>query len=290
MKQTWSILRKAINKQNDKSSFPQHFLINNRLNSNKDQAAHAFNKYYSKIGLDTSANIPVTQSEFSKYMPDPTLDSMVLENVDLNHITKVTKQLKPKSSYGHDQISTKLLKESINNIGEPITYIINRSLSTGIVPDKMKIAKVIPIYKNSDPLLIKNYRPVSLLTAFSKLLEKIMYSKVLNFLQANQSLYKHQYGFRSKHSTIHPIIHLINNCAEANNKRDKEFTLAIFCDLSKAFDVINHKILLKKLYRYGIRGNALKWFKSYLSDRLQFVELDGNQSTMENILCGVPQG
>ena len=172
----------------------------------------------------------------------------------------------------------------------PVTYIINRSFDTGIVPSGMKIAKVIPIFKANDKCLLKNYRPVSLLPAFSKLLEKIMYDKVISFLNSNNILYKHQYGFRAKHSTIHPIIHLLNQCAEATNKNTTEYTLAVLCDLSKAFDVINHKILLHKLRSYGIRGIVNKWFENYLCDRSQFVELENNISARRNVSCGVPQG
>ena len=97
-------------------------------------------------------------------------------------------------------------------------------------------------------------------------------------------------GFRPKHSTVHPILHLLNHCAEASNKIIPEYTLAIFCDLSKAFDVISHDILLKKLNTYGIRGNVNNWFRSYLSDRKQFVDIDENSSNNVNMQCGVPQG
>ena len=117
-----------------------------------------------------------------------------------------------------------------------------------------------------------------------------MYDKLLSFLNSKNILYKHQYGFRSKHSTIHPVIHLLNECAMAANKNDPEFTLTILCDLSKAFDVIDHKILLHKLHQYGIRGIVNKWFENYLKDRTQFVNFDDNDSTKRHILCGVPQG
>ena len=114
-------------------------------------------------------------------------------------------------------------------ISEPLTHIINVSLDSGIVPDELKIAKVVPIYKAADNTILNNYRPISLLSAFSKVLEKIMFDKIMNFLNFKNILYKHQYGFRSKHSTIHPIIHFLNFCAEANNKSNPEFTLAVLC-------------------------------------------------------------
>ena len=110
------------------------------------------------------------------------------------------------------------------------------------------------------------------------LFEKVMYNKVMSFLTAKNVLYKHQYGFRQKHSTIHPIIHLLNSCAYANNQNTKQHVLSIFCDLSKAFDVINHDILINKLNHYGIRGIANQWFSSYLSDRMQYVDIDGKVS------------
>jgi hypothetical protein len=163
-------------------------------------------------------------------------------------------------------------------------------LESGTVPQECKIAKVIPIYKASDPELLSNYRPISLLPAFSKVLEKIMYKKIMSFMDSQNLFYKHQYGFRPKHSTIHPIIHLLNECAEANNTSSQNMTMSIFCDLSKAFDVINHKILFAKLEHYGIRGIAKEWLISFLSHRNQFVQLGKYKSNILHIGCGVPQG
>ena len=149
---------------------------------------------------------------------------------------------------------------------------------------------MLPIHKSSNPNELTNYRPISLLPVFSKLVEKIMFIKVMSFLDANQILYKHQYGFRGKHSTIHPIIHLLNECAEANNSNPNKYTISIFCDLLKAFDVISHDILLKKLNCYGIRGIVNTWFANYLSNRCQYVEIYGEKSDTKNISCGLPQG
>ncbi len=122
---------------------------------------------------------------------------------------------------------------------------------------------------------MKNYRPISLLPAFSKIFEKVMYNKIMSFLTCKNILYKHQYGFRPKHQTIHPILHLLNQCAEANNKYPKQLVASVFCDLSKAFDVITHEILIKKLDHIGIRGIAKDWIQHYLSNRKQYVDFDG---------------
>ncbi len=289
-KKCWAILKQALGKMSDKSSYPQAFSINNTSISDRSQIAEGFNNFFSNIGLHTSHNVPISNKCFTSYMPKPVASSFFLGPVVPSDIVNVINKLKPKLSSGHDNISTKLMKETINNIIEPITHIINQSLLSGIVPKDMKIAKVVPIYKSADPSIINNYRPVSLLPAFSKILEKIVYYKLMNFLTAKKILYKHQYGFRPKHSTIHPIIHLLNHCATSSSKPNSELTLAVLCDLSKAFDVINHNILFRKLNNYGIRGIANKWFRSYLSDRQQFVTFEGNISHMLPVEIGVPQG
>ena len=290
MKKTWSILREVIGKKNDKSSFPQEFKIDNEIVTNRTNIAESFNNYFSTIGSKTGKNVSHTNAQYTDYLMDPHMNSMFIDPVTPADILNATRKLKSKHSSGHDEISSKLLKDTIHNIHIPITHIVNLSFSTGIVPNHMKIAKVIPIFKASDPQSIQNYRPISLLTSFSKLLEKIMYDRVITYLNSHNILYKHQYGFRSNHSTIHPIIHLLNHCAEHTNTNIPEYTLAVLCDLSKAFDVINHDILLKKLNVYGIRGIVNKWFASYLCDRSQFVDIDGNTSSSQSISCGVPQG
>ena len=117
-----------------------------------------------------------------------------------------------------------------------------------------------------------------------------MFNKIVAFLDRYNVLYKHQYGFRAKHSTIHPILHFINNCAEYHNLDKKTSTLAIFCDLSKAFDIIDHDILLHKLVHYGLRGVVNDWLRSYLNNRKQYVELKHAKSRQNFISCGVPQG
>ena len=162
--------------------------------------------------------------------------------------------MKKKVSSGFDEMSTKLVSDIIEDIACPLTYIINLSFSTGIVPNKMKIAKVIPIYKSGEISNLSNYRPISLLPAFSKLLEKIMYNRLLSFINKHNILYKHQYGFRKNHTTIHPLIHFLSHIANVNNKSKPELTMGIFIDLKKAFDTISHPLLLLKLNKYGIRG------------------------------------
>ena len=155
IKKTWSILKQAIGKLNDKSSYPNSFIINNVSITDKQEAAEGFNNFFSKIGVMTSQSIPNSNKKISSYMSNPVVDSVFIEPVSPSDVLSVATKLKPKLSCGHDNISTKLLKLSIEHIIEPITHVINRSFDTGIVPKQMKIAKVIPIHKSSDQSLLK---------------------------------------------------------------------------------------------------------------------------------------
>ncbi len=228
MKNTWKILKDVIGKTNNKSNFPQSFLIDESNVSNKHQIANSFNKYFSSIGKKTSQNVPNANKSFSQYLKNPSLNSIFIEPVDSQYILEVVNKFKPKTSYGHDEIPTKLVKNTITDILDPITHIVNLSLTTGIVPSQLKQAKVVPIYKASSPNLLENYRPISLLPAFSKILEKIMYNKIMSYLTCQNILYKHQYGFRPKYQTIHPVMHLLNQCALANNSKPKQYTASVF--------------------------------------------------------------
>ena len=167
-------------------------------------------------------------------------------------------------------------------------YIFDLSLKNGIFPEKLKIARVTPIFKSGEKALVNNYRPISVLSCFSKILERIMYNRLYSFLVENNILYKKQFGFQKQHSTEHAILQLINQILDSF-KLDK-FTIGVFIDLSKAFDTVNHSILLKKLSFYGIKNNNLKWFNSYLSNRKQYITTDQGNTDMETITCGVPQG
>ncbi len=169
-----------------------------------------------------------------------------------------------------------------------MTHIINLSLSHGIIPDEMKIARVIPIFKAGDQAVITNYRPVSILPCFSKILEKVIYKRLLNYVNDLGIFCNNQYGFRKGHSTSLALIDLFDNISSAIDR--KEHSVGIFLDLSKAFDTVDHNILLDKLNYYGIRGLALDLIKSYLSDRMQYVQYNQTGSIRQNISCGVPQG
>ena len=290
MKETWKILNNLMGRGGGKSSNIKNILINGNLIENKRDMASAFNNFFSSIGNDTISKIPSTAFSFQNYLPAPRTNSIFLEPVTEFEVNDIILKLKPKNSSGFDEISTKLIKLSAPYIVSSLAHIINLSLLYGTVPKEMKLARVIPIYKKGEHSDISNYRPISLLPAFSKILERAMFNRVYKYLQCHNILFKHQYGFRKKHSTIHPVIHFLNDIASSLNDNNKEPTLALFCDLSKAFDIIDHNVLLYKLHHYGIRGTVHKWFVDYLSDRTQYVQIENIKSDKCNMSCGVPQG
>ena len=179
----------------------------------------------------------------------------------------------------------KNIKESIKT---PLTHICNKSFSSGLFPSELKIANVVPIFKSGDEMVFSNYRPVSVLPVFSKLLERLMYNRLISFINENKLLYDYQFGFQKGKSTYMAMVMLIDKISDALDRGD--CVIGVFLDFSKAFDTVDHKILLQKLNIYGIKNVPLQWFESYLSERTQYVTYNSVKSTREKVNCGVPQG
>ena len=178
-------------------------------------------------------------------------------------IDKLIRTIVPKKSSGHDQISNDLITQLRPSLIVPLKIIFNKSITEGIFPSQMKYADVTPLYKSKERQEKSNYRPISLLLTLSKILEKCIYNRTYNFLDSNGLIYQSQYGFRSNHSCELAASKLLGEIVKGH--KNKEHTVAIFLDLSKAFDTLDDEILLKKCAHYGIRGKALDWFISYLS-------------------------
>ena len=181
-----------------------------------------------------------------------------------------------------------LLKQIAVEIAPILADIFNQSLLSGVFPDIMKLAEVVPLFKNKDRMVTSNYRPISLLITLSKILEKIVYKRTYSFLQKHGILYKSQYGFRSAHSCENAITELVGHVIKEQEMG--KHTAALFLDLSKVFDTLEHKVLLKKLEIYGIRGSLLDWFESYLHQRKLMAKCNNTLSQEYNVSYGTPQG
>ena len=219
---------------------------------------------------------------------DTTELSFFFDPVSPDDIEREILSIPKNKSYGLYSCPTRILSCAKHILSGPLADIFNMSVQKGVFPSKLKEAKVIPVYKSDDETEPGNYRPISLLSVFNRLFEKLMYHRLKSFLDINNVLFKAQYGFREKHSTQHAILDTVNIIQ--NNMDSKLFTCGIFIDLKKAFDTVDHAISLQKLDHYGIRGIINDWFSSYLLARSQVTEVDTYLSSKSQISCGVPQG
>ena len=292
VRQLWKNLNTVCNLKGRKSS--DNTIPAIRVNGNKLDTAveisNAFNVYFSTVAdtlLSNRVNNP-SKLDFSAYCHEPQKNSMFLEPVCKQEVLTEILRLDNLKSPGPDSLGPKIIKDIASIIIEPLTYICNLSFQTGLVPDELKRARIVPIYKKGDRSVITNYRPISLLSVFHKILEKLMCSRLNSFLKVNRILYDYQFGFRSNHSTVLALIEVIDNIYY--HLDNKDYIVGIYLDLQKAFDTVNHEILLCKLYNYGIRGVPHSWFQSYLKNRKQFTSVNGVCSDDALITCGVPQG
>ena len=290
IKGTWDTVREVLGTRKGQDKLPRSFKIGETLVTDSRLVASGFNDFFSSIGKDLVSKISITARHFREFMGERVVTDFVFAPLTPQVLCKIANRMKPKTSCGADFISSKLLKEILPIIIEPLCHIFNLSLQTGYLPEQFKVAKVVPVFKSGDRQEFTNYRPISLLSSFSKLLERVVARQMEGFLRVNDILYKHQYGFRREHNTSHPVLHFLNNIYEALNNEVPKYCLGIFLDLKKAFDTVDRKILLKKLAHYGFRGVANQWFESYLQGRKQFVSINGIDSELKAIDYGVPQG
>lgn len=287
MQNTWKILKEAMNLVKNRNDITQ-IKHNGVIIEDVASIANIFNLYFSSIGETLSRDIEQSNKHFTNFLGPANPNSIFFVPTHKNEILDIVSNLKNKKSTGADGVSNVILKSILPFIVDALVHIFNLSLSNGQVPEVMKMAKVIPLFKKGDKLEPNNYRPISLLSSLSKILEKIIHKRTIAFLKNNNILSNSQFGFREKHSTSHALLSFVEKVANALDS--SSHMVGIFLDYSKAFDTINHNILLYKLSHYGIRGKALEWFRSYLSNRKQYVFLNGHSSDLQHITCGVPQG
>jgi hypothetical protein len=287
-KKTWETLNEIMNKPKKSESVSQ-ININGVPESDPKIIANHFNAFFTSIGKKISNDVPAVDIEPEDYINyGRIIPELRLGNTTPEHVLKIIQKLKNKSSCDIHGVSTKMVKFIGLEISVPLSHIFNLSLETGKFPTMLKQCRVIPIFKSGSHLECDNYRPISLLSSISKILEKIVSEKLLFHLTSNDLLYIHQYGFVPGRSAEHNLLHIINYVSAALN--DGNYCLGVFLDLKKAFDVCSHSILLKKLKKMGINGTAHQWFTDYLSGRSQKVEINENFSDPLNLDISVIQG
>ena len=215
-------------------------------------------------------------------------ESISLTDTNTAEILEVILAQDEKKACGYDEINNKIIKKTSNVIAPFLETLFNSCMKQGIYPECFKLAQVTPLFKGGDKLDLGCYRPISLLPALSKVLEKIILVRMMSFLTNNEVLSEEQFGFRPKFTTEFAILDIYEKLMK--NLDESLSSCAIFLDLAKAFDTVNHNILLQKLEVYGIRGTCLKFFESYLENRYQFVKLENSKSIISLIEFGVPQG
>ena len=286
LKKAWKLIKNIIGK-NTKKDVQHSFNIDGKLTSEKKVIANKFNQYFVNIGPTLERNIPASEVDYMSFLKGRNPHSIFIKNTDEDEIYNIVQNLKSQSS-GWDGISCSIVKRTLQYIIKPLVYIFNTSLNEGHVPKELKIARVVPIHKSKDKSHLQNYRPISILPIFSKIIERIMYNRLSDFINKHDLLCDSQFGFRQNYGTNLACAYLINKIHIDHENNDT--VLGLFLDLSKAFDTINHTILLNNLNAYGIRGVAALWIESYLTEGYQYVSQNDEDSDSKEIKCGVLQG
>lgn len=287
-RKVWSGIRDIISTRANSES-PISIITGDSLTSDPEKVANSFNDFFTTIADSIREKMPPSYNHFSSFLKDPNLHSLLLVPTTDQEISKVIGSFSVNKASGPHSIPTKILKLLRHDISVPISALINYSFLGGIFPSVLKISKVVPVFKNKgSPLEVSNYRPISLLSNIEKIYEKVMYSRLFDFLEQHNQIYSRQFGFRKAHSTEHTLINIVERIR--NHLDNGGFACGVFVDLQKAFDTVDHKILLEKLDHYGVRGIVNDWFQSYLTNRSQFVFLSGSKSLLKPINHGVPQG
>lgn len=291
-KAIWNIIKNETSSSIESQNF-NIINYNNTQISDPTEIANSFNSFFINLTnkkLSHDKNIYNSNIKSSK-------ESIFLKPTSENEVTRIIKLLNDTNSVGYDSISTKVIKHAAAVLSPILSWLINESFLQGLFPDSLKLSVVRPLYKNGDRTEMGNYRPITLIPILAKVFERAMQERLLDFLNKHNTIYPNQYGFQKSKSTTLAVFSLIKKVTECIN--NKKRIAAVFFDLTKAFDFVDHDNLLIKLEKYGIRGVALKWITSYLYHRKQYVEIDQLNDENELIVCksdtlcnkfGVPQG
>ena len=253
-KKMWGTLNEAINRSSSKSTIINEINVKGESVHEAGKIANEFNIFFSEIADKILKDIPETSARPEDYISDSGLN-FELGTVSPDEITEIIMSIKSKGSLDIDGLNSKLLKKVISEISVPLSHIFSISFKLGVFPDRLKVSRTCPVFKSGLKNDLNNYRPISCLPVLSKLIEKLVHKRLFSFVSSNNLLYRHQYGFQPNKSTVHPLLNIINYITSALN--NNEIAVGVFLDFKKAFDVVNHDILLMKLDKMGIRNANL---------------------------------
>ena len=285
-RKTWRLINELQSRQS-KSTKVSQVETRNQVFTSPGDIAEAFNNHFTNIGQSLAQEIPSSEIDPLSYV-NPVDGVFSFQRINAQKVIKLLKALDVSKATGLDKIPNRLLKIAADVVATSLTGIFNQSLVTGTFPSDWKMAKVSPIFKNGSKSDLNNYRPISVIPTVAKIFEKIIYDQLYQYLNENDLLSSGQSGFRSLHSTLTALLETNDNwCVNIDRGL---LNGVIFIDLRKAFDTIDHEIILKKLTKYGVDQDALKWFKSYLTNRMQRCNVNNHLSSASPLNCGVPQG
>ena len=277
MKMTWEGIKKIVNVKKTVNFTISQLNINGKIVDDPEEINNNFNNFFVNVGPDTEKNVPkVPNISPERFLKNRNQLELIIAHISEEEIMKLLKSLPTNKGTGPASIPLRFLLIIADLIITQLCHLINVSFSPGVFPDVLKIAKVIPLHKGGSTQELNNFRPISLLSIFDKIMEKLMHQRLYAFLEEHKILFENQFGFRKGSSTAHSLVEITEKIKESID--NGKFGCGIFIDLKKAFDTVNHKILISKLDHYGIRGNTLKWFESYLTDRKQYVLYNGTSS------------
>ena len=247
--------------------------------------AKQFNNYFVTVAEKLTGQ---TNNKYQDYLKNPNEHSMHLTEVEPDEIKIQVKNLNSKKASDFFGISANFLKFAGDKIIQSLRILFNESIRNGILPEKLKLAVVYQVHKKVSKMKVNNYRPISILPMISKIYEKLIHASLMSFFTKNKTIHKCQFGFQKGKSTEHAILDIYASILKALENKEK--ACRIFLDFAKAFDTVNHEILLTKLEYYGVRGIAYELMKSYLRERLQCLKIRQTISDFRKITCRVPQG
>ncbi len=283
----WQQIKKLIGQNNAKKQIEPK--INDTLTNEKTEVAEAFNHYFVK-SVETISNSFPPHQKYNAKAPKPTGPIFNFERVSETQVTKVIDSLKPKRSKDVYEMDSTMIKDLACLLTKPITHIVNISFTQGqgSFPEYWKPAAVVPIFKGADPYSVSNYRPISILPIMSKIIEKLAVDQLICHLNLSQLLHPMQHGFRAHHSTETATVYFLERIKSLMDRGG--VVGAVFLDLRKAFDTVNHNILQSKFDQFNFSQVTSNWFNSYLTTRSQCVKVQNTKSTFKDLITGVPQG